>query len=78
MNNDKNPFLKLIAMTIRGILRIYDYICYRPKVIYTNKEVKKYIKDISAKIALEFKTQPTAPLTVVIKMSTPKLQFAIF
>lgn len=44
MNKDKNPFLKLVAMTIRGILRIYDYICYRPKVIYTNKDVKKYIK----------------------------------
>ncbi len=45
MPEDKNPFLRLIAMLIRGILRLYDYICYRPKVVYTNKDVKKYIKE---------------------------------
>ena len=35
-------------------------------------------KDISAKIALEFNIQPTAPFTLVINISTPKLQLAIF
>ncbi len=44
MKSDRNPILRLLASALRGILRIYDYICYRPKVIYTNKETKKYIK----------------------------------
>ena len=41
------------------------------------KKEKTLEKDISARIALEFNIQPTAPFTVVIKISTPKLQFAI-
>ena len=43
IKKDNNPMIVLLSGILRGILRLYVYVAYRPKVIYENKETKKYI-----------------------------------
>lgn len=44
IKKDNNPMIVILSGILRGILRLYVYVAYRPKVIYENKETKKYIK----------------------------------
>ena len=41
---DNNLIIILLSSVLRGILRLYVYVAYRPKVIYENKETKKFIR----------------------------------
>lgn len=41
---DNNLIIILFSSVLRGILRLYVYLAYRPRIIYENKETKKYIK----------------------------------
>ena len=41
---DNNLIIILLSGILRGILRLYVYVAYRPKVIYENKETKKFIR----------------------------------
>lgn len=45
MTKDNNPILKLLSSIVRGILRLYVYVAYRPKIIYENQDTKKYIRE---------------------------------
>ena len=45
LTKDKNIFIKLTSGLLRGILKLYVYVAYRPKIIYENKETKKYIRN---------------------------------
>lgn len=44
MTKDNNILIKLTSGLLRGILRLYVYIAYRPKVVYEDKELKKKLK----------------------------------
>ena len=44
MKKVKELLLKLSSGVMRGIIKLYIYVCYRPKLTYENKEVKKIIK----------------------------------
>ncbi len=44
MTKDKNLVIKLTSGLVRGILKTYVYVAYRPKITYENKAVKKRIK----------------------------------
>ena len=41
---DNNLIIILLSSILRGILRLYVYVAYRPKIIYENKETRKYIR----------------------------------
>lgn len=44
LRKESNPFLKLTSGFARTLLRIYVRVCFRPKIYYEDKSVKKKIK----------------------------------
>lgn len=45
MKKEKNPIMKISSGIMRVLLRLYVYICFRPKIIYEDKSIKKKLKN---------------------------------
>lgn len=41
---DNNLMIIILSSILRGILRLYVYVAYRPKIVYENPDTKKYIR----------------------------------